>query len=279
MSSAVGLVFPISIEEASVTEPGSPTNRDDDLSRPSVPEATVPTTDSADLNPLADPTPADQVADSAVDSGDPVSSPVGREWVPNYAPPEFGDPAQRNASENSFLPAPGYGVPPQSQQPGIPGYTGQYGAQPVGMGYGQPAYQGPTGYPGYGVYPSNEVSPKTKVAGALLAFFLGAFGAHNFYFGKKGRAIAQLIATLCGLALMIIAVSLLVAGVDAVEAYNSYGYHTYEDDDTLLAMGGAALLLSALLLVAVSIWAFVEFILILVGVDSYARDRQGRVIQ
>lgn len=41
---------------------------------------------------------------------------------------------------------------------------------------------------------------KSKMTAALLAFFLGAFGAHNFYLGKKGTATAQLLLTLlsCG---------------------------------------------------------------------------------
>lgn len=37
---------------------------------------------------------------------------------------------------------------------------------------------------------------KSKVTAALLAFFLGALGIHNFYLGFKGKAIAQLLITL-----------------------------------------------------------------------------------
>lgn len=42
---------------------------------------------------------------------------------------------------------------------------------------------------------------KSKIAAALLAFFLGAFGVHNFYLGKKGTATTQLLITVlsCGL--------------------------------------------------------------------------------
>ncbi len=36
---------------------------------------------------------------------------------------------------------------------------------------------------------------KSKTTAALLAFFLGGFGVHNFYLGFKGRAIAQLLIT------------------------------------------------------------------------------------
>lgn len=39
------------------------------------------------------------------------------------------------------------------------------------------------------------VAPKDKVAAALLAFFLGCFGAHKFYLNKTGAAVTML---LCG---------------------------------------------------------------------------------
>jgi TM2 domain-containing membrane protein YozV len=41
---------------------------------------------------------------------------------------------------------------------------------------------------------------RTKLAAALLAFFLGPFGAHNFYLGRTGIATAQLLVTVltCG---------------------------------------------------------------------------------
>lgn len=41
-----------------------------------------------------------------------------------------------------------------------------------------------------------NTSPKSRLAAALLAFFLGCFGAHRFYVGKIGTAIAQLVLTI-----------------------------------------------------------------------------------
>ena len=38
-----------------------------------------------------------------------------------------------------------------------------------------------------------EVSPKSRLAVALFAWFLGVFGAHRFYLGKIGTAIAMLL--------------------------------------------------------------------------------------
>ena len=43
-----------------------------------------------------------------------------------------------------------------------------------------------------------DVSQKSRLAVTLLAFFLGEFGAHRFYLGKIGTAIAMLF-TLGGL--------------------------------------------------------------------------------
>jgi TM2 domain-containing membrane protein YozV len=40
-----------------------------------------------------------------------------------------------------------------------------------------------------------NISPKSRIAATLFAFFLGMFGAHRFYVGKTGTAIAQVILT------------------------------------------------------------------------------------
>lgn len=39
-----------------------------------------------------------------------------------------------------------------------------------------------------------EISPKSRLAVTLFAFLLGEFGAHRFYLGKIGTAIAMLLA-------------------------------------------------------------------------------------
>jgi len=43
-----------------------------------------------------------------------------------------------------------------------------------------------------------EISPKSRLVTTLLAWFLGEFGAHRFYLGKIGTALAMLF-TLGGL--------------------------------------------------------------------------------
>lgn len=88
--------------------------------------------------------------------------------------------------------------------------------------------------PQYGV----PVVPKQMVVAALLAFFLGGWGIHNFYLGYNNRAIIQLIMTAIGLATF-------------------------------------WLIIGFLPLMAVGIWAFVEFIMILMGASPFDRDAKG----
>jgi TM2 domain-containing membrane protein YozV len=47
---------------------------------------------------------------------------------------------------------------------------------------------------------AGAVSPKSRLAATLLAFFLGGFGAHRFYIGKIGTAVTMLILTIVGYA-------------------------------------------------------------------------------
>lgn len=79
---------------------------------------------------------------------------------------------------------------------------------------------------------------KSKVVAAVLAFFLGQFGAHNFYLGYTGAACAQLALCVVSILLMLVVV----------------GFFTY-----------------GLLI----IWILVEFIMILVGSSRFATDARG----
>jgi len=42
------------------------------------------------------------------------------------------------------------------------------------------------------------ISPKSRLATTLLAFFFGGFGAHRFYIGKIGTAIVMLLLGIVG---------------------------------------------------------------------------------
>lgn len=41
------------------------------------------------------------------------------------------------------------------------------------------------------------ISYRSRLVAALLAFFLGYFGAHRFYVGKTGTGILQIVLTFC----------------------------------------------------------------------------------
>ena len=55
-----------------------------------------------------------------------------------------------------------------------------------------------------------EANKKTVVAAYLLWFFVGLFGAHNFYLKRTGVAIAQLILSLTVVGLLVTIVWVLV---------------------------------------------------------------------
>ena len=92
--------------------------------------------------------------------------------------------------------APAPAPQPMQQQPMQQGFP-QQGFPQQGFpqqGFQQPGFQQP-GYPAYQNFP-----PKSRVAYILLGLFLGGLGIHNFYAGRTGAGVAQLIITLvtCG---------------------------------------------------------------------------------
>lgn len=53
---------------------------------------------------------------------------------------------------------------------------------------------------GVSVAPEQQINPlnqKSKIAAGLLGIFLGGFGIHNFYLGFTGKAVGQLVLTIC----------------------------------------------------------------------------------
>ena len=56
---------------------------------------------------------------------------------------------------------------------------------------------------------------KSKMVAALLAFFLGALGVHQFYLGHSGRGIAMLLLTISF-------VGLIVSGIWAIVDFIRY---------------------------------------------------------
>gem|GEM_PF-145435 len=152
----------------------------------------------------------------------------------------YGNPVPPGVGQDAPFVEPGLGYQsgfqPGFQQPGYsqgfqPGFAP--GAAPMGQ------YPGPGAplVPAYGYAPMGY-QPKSYAGAALLAFFLGGLGVHNFYLGYTGKGVAQLIITILGFVTTIIGVGFL-------------------------------------LLLAVWIWAFIEFILILCRSGSYGYDSNG----
>jgi TM2 domain-containing membrane protein YozV len=122
-----------------------------------------------------------------------ITRPSGQASIPGY-------PSPTSYSSMPVL------APPQASPP-------SYGQ----LGYGQPSY----GQPGYGqpfyaqpVYVVPVVGTHSKATAALLAFFLGGWGIHNFYLGHTTRGILQIALWLVGAALSVVGVGfLLLAGL------------------------------------------------------------------
>jgi len=97
---------------------------------------------------------------------------------------------------------------------------------------------------------AEEFSSKSRLAATLLAFFIGQFGAHRFYLRKMGTAIIMLILWIVGflgwLPLIYPAFSLVGMGIGLT------------------------------CLIAVSIWAFVDFIF---AVSGHMKDKEGKLIK
>ena len=112
-------------------------------------------------------------------------------------------------------------------------------------------------------------SEKAMLPAALLAFFLGVVGVHNFYLGQTKLGVVKIVA--CPLASMVSLVSFffseaMVADYEA-GAYVSAGS---------LYLVSVMMLLGLAVCAGIHIWAFVEFILILMRKGRYGVDAQGR---
>ena len=125
--------------------------------------------------------------------------------TPGYGQPGYGQPGYGQ---------PGYGQPGYGQ----PGY-GQPGyGQP---GYGQPGY----GQPGYAAgQPVVGTAPKQWLVAALLAFFLGALGIHNFYLGYTAKGIIQLVLTITVIGAFISVIWAFIEFIMIIARSGSYAY-------------------------------------------------------
>jgi hypothetical protein len=102
-----------------------------------------------------------------------------------------------------------------------------------------------------------DVSPKSRLATSLLAWFLGYFGVHRFYTGKIGTGVIMLI--------LGVASSLCWFG----------GFLGVLDEDRAEPIFGLWLI-AGLLYFAVWIWMVIDFI---IAVTGNFRDSQGKIIK
>lgn len=188
------------------------------------------------VDPYAYPssTPHSQTAQGhhAQPSADLYPEPAGPHHQPSASP--YGQPG-----------AGWYGQPGADRYGQVaPGPGQQAGAQPPNL-YGTPNPYGPGGGNDiYGVY-QYQGPAKSKSTAALLAFFLGSFGAHNFYLRQSKRGWLHValgpLTWLC----------MVLFGVLAVN--NPAG------EDVWFGLVGLLYLMTTIN----GIWAFIEFIIIL----------------
>lgn len=73
------------------------------------------------------------------------------------------------------------------------------------------------------VVTQSTLSDKSKVAAALLSFFLGMFGIHRFYLGRVGSGVAMLVLSIIGwftIGLLVGFVPLFIVGIwDVVDFF------------------------------------------------------------
>ena len=93
---------------------------------------------------------------------------------------------------------------------------------------------------------------KSQLIAALLAFFLGSLGIHNFYLGYKKKGMTQLLLTLGGYLVGI--VGSIIAAIGATGA--SAG---------MVLLGSIITTVGWLVVLGVVIWALIDFIKILTG--------------
>ncbi|WP_232348488.1 MULTISPECIES: TM2 domain-containing protein [Bifidobacterium] len=144
--------------------------------------------------------------------------PAGQQYPAQYSGGQY---AGGQNPQRPYQPGPGYpgqypsGQYPSGQYPpsGYPGNqypSGQYPGNQYPGGQYPPQTSMPWPYPvmpqggypgampnGRGPYPISPI-PHSKLAAGLLSIFLGCFGVGNFYLGRTGRGVAQLMLTLIG---------------------------------------------------------------------------------
>lgn len=114
---------------------------------------------------------------------------AGSQFCPNCGAPVV--PGSSICPNCGYMPTYAAGDAPQQPQQQQPQQQPPY-QQPQQPYQQPPTYQQPP-YQQQPFYPDQ----KSKMAAGLLGIFLGSLGIHNFYLGYTGKAVAQLLITIC----------------------------------------------------------------------------------
>jgi TM2 domain-containing membrane protein YozV/RNA polymerase subunit RPABC4/transcription elongation factor Spt4 len=104
---------------------------------------------------------------------------------------------------------------------------------------------------------AEEISSKSRLTTTLLAWFLGIFGAHRFYLRKMGTATLMLLLGIFGIVSYVLTLAIL-------------GHLTFP------TWVGIVVLVGLISLLAVAIWAIVDFIFVISG---RMKDKEGEPIK
>jgi len=104
---------------------------------------------------------------------------------------------------------------------------------------------------------AEEISSKSRLPATLFACFLSAFGAHRFYLRKMGTATIMLLLGIFGIVSYVLSLAIL-------------GHSTFP------IWVGIVILVGLISLLAVAIWALVDFIFV---VSGRMKDREGEPIR
>ena len=99
-----------------------------------------------------------------------------------------------------------------------------------------------------------NTKPKSAVAAGLLGLFLGQFGAHSWYLGKKKQGIAHVCLFAAGIISMIIAMVIIFSSARTVYVYSSYSIQTANEPFAAILL----MFLAWALMMGNGIWALID---------------------